>query len=294
MFSCNSLRRPLVLSWATSFVLHGGFIALVLAEAAALISFSFQPAAPKPFQRVITIASGWSKLQPATESIPVKLTQERELPGASDTDTKPVIKPVDSQPVESTQIDSMVQQAVEQAQARSNEENLDELRRLAGTLNQVSDADSINGLSNSLNKVFQTAPRATEPSAEPVAGEFDFNTAQIHDVRREEVDGGGYAYTAILLDAAGRTLDSELDEETGARIYEVMSLIKQNPLLASIYRKTLMGLFDKMLNPNAASTSTATGTTSQPILQNGTNVAPPAEVRPNSPQPGVPFDPFAE
>ncbi len=43
--------------------------------------------------------------------------------------------------------------------------------------------------------------RATAPAAEPVAGEFEIESAQLHDVRREETADGEFRYLVVLVDS---------------------------------------------------------------------------------------------
>lgn len=288
MFTRKSLLRPLVMGWTISFSLHSLLVALLVADAIALITLTFTAAKPSGPPKVVTIASGWAKLRPAEEPLDVRLAKNDNEVQPSNSAEPPPVKPVDVDPIPANTVAEMVKNATNDANERTDEENLEKLDSLANTLNQVSSSESLDGLTKSLNKAFGNKPRATAPAAEPVEGDFDFDTAQIHDVRREEADDGSFKYTAILLDAEGRTLDSELDEESGQRIYDVMVLIKKSPLLEKLYRQTLMSLFDQMMKE--ANTATVGAKKNAP--------PPPAEpeppVKPNNPQPGQPFDPFAE
>lgn len=141
-----------------------------------------------------------------------------------------------------------IQRAIAESQQLSTEDQLERLEELSGRLNQVSSEKSIDALSNQFQKWLGTKPRASAPAAEVVAGEFDMSTAQIHDVRREDRDGGGFRYLAILVDAEGRQLETEMSEADGENLHRVMELIKRNPLLERVYRGIVMGLLDKMQN----------------------------------------------
>jgi hypothetical protein len=82
-----------------------------------------------------------------------------------------------------------------------------------------------------------------------VAGDFDFDSAQLHDMRREMREDGTFKYTAILLDAEGRTQETEMTATEGESAYKTFELMKQNPLLERLYRGVVMSLLDKVLRP---------------------------------------------
>jgi hypothetical protein len=70
-------------------------------------------------------------------------------------------------------------------------------------------------------------------------------------VQRADNGRGGFSYVATLLDAEGRTLDSELTEAEGEQLFRTFELMKANPLLARVYRGVVMGLLDKLLKASA-------------------------------------------
>jgi hypothetical protein len=131
-------------------------------------------------------------------------------------------------------------------------ENQERLAQLGQQLEQISSPESVDAVSSKLNTLLGTSGRATQPAAEPVAGEFDHDTAQLYDVKRSENAGGGYDYVAVLLDAAGRTMESTLTQAEGEQLYKTFELMKANPLLERIYRGVVMSLLDKLLRPNQA------------------------------------------
>ncbi len=132
------------------------------------------------------------------------------------------------------------------AESQSDDANLDRLEELSDRLAGVSTKESVDQIAASLKGWLGTGERATRPADEPVAGEFDFSTAQLHDVRRDD-SGGAIRYTAILLDAAGRTTESELTPAEGESVYRVMQLMKDNPLLERVYRGVVLSLLDKLM-----------------------------------------------
>ncbi|WP_254510140.1 hypothetical protein [Anatilimnocola floriformis] len=140
-------------------------------------------------------------------------------------------------------------ESITSADQHSAEENQDRLKEMTGQLNQVATAESVEQVSAHLSKLLSTGARATTPSKEPVPGEFDTETAQLHDVRREMLADGTFKYIAILIDAAGRTQEAELPAAEGESAFKTFELIKQNPLLERVYRGVVMSLLDKMLKP---------------------------------------------
>lgn len=146
-------------------------------------------------------------------------------------------------------VTDQVMRSIAQAERHSDEDNLERLRNLADQQNRISTEESVAAINAQLNKFLSTGPRATAPAKEPVAGDFDFDTAQLHDVRREELPGGGFKYTAVLIDSAGRTLDTEMNAAEGESAFKTFELIKQNPLLERVYRGVVMSLLDKVLKP---------------------------------------------
>jgi hypothetical protein len=97
-----------------------------------------------------------------------------------------------------------------------------------------------------------TQPRAERPAEKPVAGEFDYLTAQLHDVRREADAEAGYRYFAILVDAAGRRRESIMDPLEGESAYKTMQLVKANPLAEMVYRRIVMGFLDSVIQAGQA------------------------------------------
>lgn len=136
------------------------------------------------------------------------------------------------------------------ASQKSTEENLNQLSELTERLNKGSSEKSVDDINSQLRKVFASPERATKPAEEPVAGPFDFNTSQMHDVERIEDGKGGYTYTILMLDAAGRTMKTPIDAVNGENLYRTHQYIKKNPLLEKVYRGTVMSILDKVLkNP---------------------------------------------
>lgn len=145
---------------------------------------------------------------------------------------------------------------IARAEQLSDDEQLARLKSLTGQLNRISTDDSVAAATGRLAEMLGTDERAGQPAAESVPGEFDFDTAQVHDVQRSEREPGQFEYVAILLDSQGRTLETPLSPAEGEQLYKVMELVKSNPLLERIYRGVAMSLLDKMLKPAAEQVST--------------------------------------
>ncbi len=134
-----------------------------------------------------------------------------------------------------------------QAEASTPAEQRADLEDLGQRLNAVASEASVAELSGTLSNWLGATERASEPTPHP-RGEsvpFDSSTAQISDVKQIRTDQG-LSYVAILVDAAGTALETELDAADGAQLYETFQLIKRFPLMETIYRRTVMGLLDKL------------------------------------------------
>lgn len=153
------------------------------------------------------------------------------------------------EPVASSFLNERVMQSIRDADARSDADNLERLNKLAGQQNEISTQESVADIAAQLNKLLGTSGRATEPAKGPVPGEFDHDTGQLHDVRRERLENGTFKYVAVLIDSAGRTQEAELTAAEGESAYKTFELMKQNPLLERVYRGVVMSLLDKVLKP---------------------------------------------
>lgn len=138
-----------------------------------------------------------------------------------------------------------VQRVVARSQQHSTDELLAQLRQRTSELNRASSAESLDVLAGQLRTWLGTAERATRPADEAVEGPFEFASAQMHDVRREAADDGTYRYHAVLVDAAGRRFETDVDAATGEQLFRVFEIIRGNPLLEKVYRQIVMSLLDK-------------------------------------------------
>jgi hypothetical protein len=149
--------------------------------------------------------------------------------------------------LEKAQIASAVTAAIENSDRVSDQRKQDELRRNLARLEKLATPESIDDVSGQVRSAMSLPERAVAPAEAPIAGPFDFDTAQFHDVVREPRESGGWRYRSVLVDAAGRTLETELDAEQGASVYETMRMIKSSPMGEAVYRSLVMPLLDKMI-----------------------------------------------
>ena len=153
----------------------------------------------------------------------------------------------EASPATEVHIRKLINKRVEQATQRPEEENLDDFAKQARRLEKISDAESIEAMSDKFHQWLGTKKRASQPAAEPVAGKFDFDSAQIHEVRREQAEDGTWSYICVLVDAEGRSMETELDDIEGEKQYRTFQRLKQFPLAEKVYREIAMPLLDKML-----------------------------------------------
>jgi hypothetical protein len=149
--------------------------------------------------------------------------------------------------------------AAERADRRSDEENHKQLEQLSGQLERLSSQDSVDAMAKTLGKWLGTSERATQPATEPLAGEFNYDTAQLHDVLRRRNTQDQWQYWALLVDGAGRMRESSMEPEEGASAYKTMQLIKSSPLAEMIYRRVAMSLLDKIIQAAKQAEQAASG-----------------------------------
>lgn len=212
---------------ACSFALHGG----VLVFAFAVGTWIWLDAFNRPRREYLTaVYADTNALDAMVEP--------------SEPEPRPVERVED---VTGEMVDSRLRDVIDEATRRDTQENLDELDRLAGRLESMSDAESVSDTTAALRQMTGLSERATEPSEEPVAGEFDLDTAQLYDVRRADPPDERFPYRAVLLDAAGRTEEIPMTESEGAPAFQIFERLKRFPLARQIYRQFTMSLLDSLL-----------------------------------------------
>ncbi|HBJ38426.1 MAG TPA: hypothetical protein DDZ51_27470 [Planctomycetaceae bacterium] len=153
--------------------------------------------------------------------------------------------PADNVPAE--QIESSIRNAIENNSTISEERKLTELQKNVQRLEQVVSESSIAEVGQAIRSASALEDRASMPAAKPVGGDFDFDSAQFHDVSREMDENGKWIYRSILLDAKGRTVEVELPESEGKTAYETMQMVKASPFAEAVYRSMVMPMLDKLI-----------------------------------------------
>ena len=211
-----------------------------------------------PWERAIELEVTWAdETRPEPSEFKVSPPQSTEEQSALAVPSQPHAVPAEVReffggevPAPAGDVETFVRRTVKQAadfaSARPQEDLLNELDQLGGTLGRVSDEDHVRDLAGRFGDWLNTTDRASEPAREPVAGRFDPDSAQIHDVLREVDQDGMTRYFAILVDASGRTEKVPLDASDGERLYKTMALIKKHPLLEAVYRDVVMAFLDKL------------------------------------------------
>lgn len=170
--------------------------------------------------------------------------------------SEPEIVPLPGEKAKDT-VNRVLEEQKQAAAARTDKENLEELQKQGEMLQKVSTEESIDQIADQFHSWTGTKERATEPAKDtPMQTEdtltvsnFDTSTAQFYDVKKvRSKSTGEIKYKAILLDAQGRTFTLELPKEDGERLYPAFKQMKQNPLMAQVYRKIVMPLIDKYRN----------------------------------------------
>jgi hypothetical protein len=264
-------------SWRLSRWLHGLIVGAIAAELLAGVPLS--PLIPqRPLGEQIELTITQEAVQPAVSLTRLAISEEDrptadEIAAAEiERQAREAIGPelaaelIDAgsapSPVASHWVQQRMLDEIAAAQQASTEDRHRRLAQLGQQLENISSAESVDAAAGRLANLLGTGRRATQPAAEPVSGDFDLDSAQLHDVKRTENASGGYDYVAVLLDSAGRTMESSLTEIEGAQLYGTFEIMKANPLLERVYRGVVMALLDKLTRPGAAAAP-------QPPLGNG-------------------------
>lgn len=148
-------------------------------------------------------------------------------------------------------VNERLQETIQQNQQLDRQTQLDRLETLAGRLTEKSSEKSVDELAGKFREWMGTKARATEPAREPPPGPFDYETAQLYDVRRDGTDEAP-RYIALLLDADGRVSEEELPPEEGLTAWETFRKLKRFPLAERLYRHITMPLLDKLVRTGQA------------------------------------------
>lgn len=252
--------RSVCIGWATSFTVHATVLAVLVLNAVWPF-LDIWPAARKPPKHAIaldsrllgeedsTVLSSPVTVEPvvaAAVAYPQELVDFGLITNTRAADSEAATNR-HAQDVFRERVDAKVLIAIEKAQSIDEDENRDHLQKLAGQLNRVSSERSIDDLAGRFQQWLGTDKRADKPAEGKIAGEFDFATAQLHDVRRERDEAGQWRYISVLVDAAGRKLETELDAIEGESSFKTFQLMRSNPLAELVYRRIAMSLMDNLI-----------------------------------------------
>ena len=187
-----------------------------------------------------------------SSSTPPPVTQSAPEP---EPPAEPEVVPLPGEKAKDT-VQRVLEEQTQAAEARTDEENLTALEEQSERLKKVSSEESIDQIADQFHSWAGTEERVTEPAKDaPMQTEqtvsganFDTETAQFYDVKKvRSKSTGKIKYKAILIDAQGRTMSMELPKEEGEKLYPVFKQMKQNPLMAQVYKKIVMPIIDKQL-----------------------------------------------
>jgi hypothetical protein len=236
-----SPARHLHYALSASLVLHTGLLSVLVADAAWPFLFRSPPAMTASNLVVLEARTG----PRSAESDDTNAAAEVKAPAENSLAEAEAGRPPEQ--VFGDRVAASLEKAAAAAQTKSTEENQQQLEELTGKLGRISSEKSVDEMAGKFRQWFGTQQRAERPAQQPVAGEFDYLTAQLHDVRREPLPDAGYVYIAILVDAAGRRVESRMDEGEGESAYKTMQLVKSNPLAELVYRRIVMGFLDNVI-----------------------------------------------
>ena len=169
----------------------------------------------------------------------------REMPQAEKEELEQLLPNASENLDASEHLDQTLQKAQKEVQQRSPEENQRELQRRGKQLKRYVSEETLDQVAEKVQNLPGVERRAEEPSFMPPEGEFDTDTAQIHDVQREQQDDGTYRYFVTLFDAAGRQQKVEMPADEAEPLWQTFQKIKKNPLMEKVYRTMVIPLLDR-------------------------------------------------
>ena len=161
--------------------------------------------------------------------------------------------PPPSPDVTSNQVNNTLDRMQQEYEEKPAAEQLGVLEQKAAELEDLASEESIDEIAEKFQQWTNIQPRASAPAEEPIAGEFDFDTGQLHEVRKVDTKDGRMQYLGVLVDARGRSLEVEMNTEEGETAYQTLETLKRFPLANRVYRQIGMALLDQ-----AAATSDKT------------------------------------
>lgn len=160
-------------------------------------------------------------------------------------------KPKSADNVLNEDIRSSLSLSVDQVKDLSTAAQLNELEKNLQKLQANASPESVEQTTDRIAEAFGLVEG---PVLNPIPpeGVFDINTAQIHDITRQQASDGTWTYQSVLVDKAGRTQSVELPSTEGEATYNTFQQLKKFPLAEGIYRKIVMPMLQNTLSAAAA------------------------------------------
>ena len=194
---------------------------------------------------IVALAFWYVNRQPQESETPIA---QREPVATSASDERTQTPQRERSPdVTSNQVNNTLDRMQQEFESKPEEEQLTALEEKASELEKLASEESVDEISEKFHKWSNTSKRASAPAEEPVDGEFDFDTAQLHDVTKRDLEDGSVKYLTVLVDAHGRTMDVEMTAEEGETAYRTMQTLKRFPLANQVYRQIAMPLIDQAI-----------------------------------------------
>ncbi len=180
------------------------------------------------------------------ESVTQKQPVAARQAESSSTESAVPKPPAPSPEVPAEQIQASIDAQREQFEKLSDERKLSELEKNLKRLEAISSEQSVQEVTAAIAGTLGLEPGHV-PKEDAAEGEFDTETAQLHDVTRTKNEAGRWQYESILVDSQGRTQKVPLTEAEGEPVFEAFQQMKRFPMAAGIYRQVVMPLIQKTI-----------------------------------------------
>ena len=116
---------------------------------------------------------------------------------------------------------------------------------------QITSEQSVQEMVPLVRKTVGARDRAYAPVADAPPGPFDHDTALIHSVKREPHERGGEQAYFVMVDAAGRSLEVPVPENTSPAVIAAVEKMHASPVLKQIYEQMVLPALDARASPPA-------------------------------------------
>ena len=154
--------------------------------------------------------------------------------------------PPSSPEIPPERIENSIESHYRKFEKMSDEDKLSELEKNLKRLESISNEDSVREVTSTIADALGLEPGAV-PDENAPEGDFDFDTAQLHDVTRSRNDEGAWEYQSVLVDSEGRTQTVPMTASEGEPVYQAFEQMNKFPMAAGIYRSVVMPLIQKSI-----------------------------------------------